>query len=198
MTINIDVPIWCLIQTTLIVTPHALAWQWGKELAKHAPSLKVLRYDGWHKILVPTILDSDSDEFTNFKKRKRQSSNKKSRKKAKLGISNSSLLEESDEDDIDYDLDWCQYINQFDVCITTYNVLLQDLGVARAPVIRPRRDAGHYSNLKGSRSPLVMSEWYRVIMDEVQMVGGGKTEFALLSICSKFCLKISQSEKWSH
>jgi E3 ubiquitin-protein ligase SHPRH len=27
------------------------------------------------------------------------------------------------------------------------------------------------------RSPLVMCEWYRVVMDEVQMVGGGKTEY---------------------
>ena len=73
-------------------------------------------------------------------------------------------------------LDWCAYVNKFDVCITTYNVLQQDLGVARAPPVRPRRAFVQYSSVNRSRSPLVMCEWYRVIMDEVQMVGGGRTE----------------------
>lgn len=70
-------------------------------------------------------------------------------------------------------VDWCNYVNQFDVCITTYNVLQQDLGIARPPPDRPRRSIATYINIERSRSPLVMCEWYRVIMDEVQMVGGG-------------------------
>jgi E3 ubiquitin-protein ligase SHPRH len=79
-------------------------------------------------------------------------------------------------------LDWCNYVNTFDVCITTYTVLQHDLGIARPPPDRPRRTIATYTNIERPRSPLVMVEWYRVIMDEVQMVGGGNTEYALCSV----------------
>lgn len=64
------------------------------------------------------------------------------------------------EDEVDPN-DWCSYVNSFDVCIVTYNVLQHDLGVARPPAIRPRREAarGKYSNSERPRSPLVMCEW---------------------------------------
>lgn len=73
-------------------------------------------------------------------------------------------------------LDWCAYINTFDICITTYTTLRQDFNVASPPPVRPRREDVVYTSTQRPRSPLVMCEWYRVIMDEVQMVGGGKTE----------------------
>jgi E3 ubiquitin-protein ligase SHPRH len=80
-------------------------------------------------------------------------------------------------EDADAVRDWCSFIHGFDVCITTYNTLRYDFNVARAPIIRPRRDCVDYtSSEQRSRSPLIMCEWYRVIMDEVQMVGGGNTE----------------------
>lgn len=86
----------------------------------------------------------------------------------------------SDEDDSpvpdDPNEGWCSHINTYDVCITTYNVLTNDLHVARPPARRPRRNGVSYLNIERQRSPLVTCEWYRVIMDEVQMVGGGKTE----------------------
>ena len=164
------------MQTTLIVTPQALATQWAEEIALHAPSLKVLKYDGWYKIGVPILPDSDGNDSQGLGKRKRAQEIMKARKKGKTVGLRKDQMDVEDEDDIDYTLDWCRYINQFDICITTYNVLQQDLGVARAPVVRPRREVGTYSNLRSSRSPLVMSEWFRVIMDEVQMVGGGKAE----------------------
>ncbi|KNZ77948.1 hypothetical protein J132_02888 [Termitomyces sp. J132] len=113
------------IQTTLIVTPPALASQWADELAAHAPSLKVLKYDGCDEVEIQ---------------------------------------------------DWCAYVNGFDVVITTYAVLRSDFNVALAAPVRPRREDVVYSNVERTRSPLVMVEWYRVIMDEVQMVGGGKIE----------------------
>ncbi|KAF8259089.1 SNF2 family N-terminal domain-containing protein [Lactarius quietus] len=100
------------IRTTLIVTPTSLSRQWIDELARHAPSLKVLN--------------------------------------------------------------WPVYINDFDVCVTTYDILRSDLNVARIPPPRPVRQTAEYSRDKRPISPLVMCEWYRVIMDEVQMVGGGK------------------------
>lgn len=89
-----------------------------------------------------------------------------------------------DQDDRDPDddfVDWCTYINTFDVCITTYNVLQHDLCVARAPPTRPRRANVTYSKIERARSPLIMCEWYRVIMDEVQMVGGGRAEYVYLT-----------------
>ena len=81
--------------------------------------------------------------------------------------------EEEEDDEI---VDWCTFVNRYDVCITTYNVLQHDLSFARPPPVRPRRAGVSYANTDRSRSPLIMCEWYRVIMDEVQMVGGGKTE----------------------
>ena len=75
-------------------------------------------------------------------------------------------------------LDWCAYVHTFDVVITTYAVLRSDFNVARAVPDRPRREDVVYTNVERARSPLVMVEWNRVVMDEVQMVGGGKTEYA--------------------
>ncbi|KAI5993262.1 SNF2 family N-terminal domain-containing protein [Pisolithus albus] len=145
------------IKTTLIITPPSLAQQWADELATHAPSLKVLVYEGWSKVGVP-ITEAAAEE----EREKRRATGVRNNRKAK-----------GSEADV---LDWCSYVNQFDVCITTYNVLRLDMVVARAPPKRPRRQDVSYSNLERPRSPLVMCEWYRVIMDEVQMMGAGKSE----------------------
>ncbi|KAI0776695.1 SNF2 family N-terminal domain-containing protein [Trametes elegans] len=169
------------VKTTLIVTPPSLAPQWADELANHAPTLKVLIYDGWQKVPVPITA-----EDTAAAREKRQKLKAKAKGKGKRAAKGKGkalaaddmdmgeeVAEEGDEDEV---LDWCSYVNTFDVCITTYTVLQHDLGVARPPPNRPRRQFVDYGNTSRSRSPLVMCEWYRVIMDEVQMVGGGKTE----------------------
>ncbi|KAI0742548.1 SNF2 family N-terminal domain-containing protein [Daedaleopsis nitida] len=178
------------IKTTLIVTPPSLAPQWADELAAHAPTLKVLVYEGWQKVPVPI---SERDVAVEREKRKKQrgkvrapstvkgkkaASTTKGKGKRKVRDDDSDGMDVDEDNDIEDEeiMDWCSYVNQFDVCITTYNVLQQDLGVARPPPTRPRRAFVQYSTLNRSRSPLVMCEWYRVIMDEVQMVGGGKTE----------------------
>jgi E3 ubiquitin-protein ligase SHPRH len=62
---------------------------------------------------------------------------------------------------------WPVYVNDFDVCVTTYDVLRRDLNVARAAPLRPARQTAEYSREKRPISPLVTCEWYRVIMDEV-------------------------------
>lgn len=73
-------------------------------------------------------------------------------------------------------VDWMTYVNNFDIVITTFQVLQTDLTVARTPIKRPRRatvlDA--YSSTTRPRSPLIMVEWARVIMDEVQLMGDGR------------------------
>ncbi|KIO23593.1 hypothetical protein M407DRAFT_26965 [Tulasnella calospora MUT 4182] len=52
---------------------------------------------------------------------------------------------------------------------------MKELNVARVPVKRPRREIAAYQpSDERFRSPLVMVEWQRVLMDEVQQVGGGK------------------------
>ncbi|KAG2361595.1 SNF2 family N-terminal domain-containing protein [Suillus spraguei] len=162
------------IKTTLIVTPPALAPQWADEFAVHAPGLKVLIYDGWSKVGVPITLDDLEDERERLYSAQEGKAEETGFKVPKTKKGKAEAKAMYDEDD--NILDWCSYVNTFDVCITTYNVLRQDLAVAHAPPKRPRRVQVEYSNLDRPRSPLVMCEWYRVIMDEVQMMGTGKSE----------------------
>jgi E3 ubiquitin-protein ligase SHPRH len=161
--------------------------------------LKVLIYDGWSKVTVP-ITETEAEEkreqlrskgksttatkdesagaSKSATKRgsasaskpvtKRGSAAKGSKAKGRGKAKDKGVAESPEEV-----LDWCSYINTFDVCITTYNILRSDFNVARAPLVRPRREDVNYGNWHLIRSPLIMCEWYRVIMDEVQMVGGG-------------------------
>ncbi|KAF9023793.1 hypothetical protein BDZ89DRAFT_1069602 [Hymenopellis radicata] len=158
------------IKTTLIVTPPALASQWMDELALHAPTLKVLLYEGWSKLKVPINAAQVEEE-----RQKRAKANKK-RKGAGPRL---------DPDEV---VDWCTYVNGFDVVVTTYTDLRNDLNIARPIPKRPRREDVVYSNLERPRSPLIMCEWQRVVMDEVQMVGGGKIMVSLIPRVSSWAV----------
>ncbi|KAF9447638.1 hypothetical protein P691DRAFT_671107 [Macrolepiota fuliginosa MF-IS2] len=181
------------VKTTLIVTPSSLAGQWVDEISAHAPSLKVLVYEGWSKLAVP--IKNTAEEKDRVRKLLRQQKSKSKTKRGKAsGLkgrdrkrkgkakqsydSTESELTEvmPDEEEEEDNLDWCTYVQQYDVVITTYAVLRSDFNVARAAIQRPRREDVSYPNVDRPRSPLVMVEWMRVVMDEVQMVGGGKTE----------------------
>jgi E3 ubiquitin-protein ligase SHPRH len=118
-----------------------LSRQWIDELTRHTPSLKVLVYPGWKSLSVKQ--------------------EEKTKTKAAADV--------TDTDDSSVSLldSWPSYINDFDVCITTYDTLRQDLVVAHAAPPRSVRQAAKYSRCKRPISPLVMCEWYRVIMDEV-------------------------------
>ena len=194
------------------MTPNSLAQQWADELRTHAPGLSVFVYEGHAKLKVP-ITESElavaleerakavkkakardhrallaaakskkatSSSKTTVRRRKRKDKQETESMETNIGEGGSAPVEQEL-------LDWCNYINTFDVCITTYNVLQQDLGIARPPPDRPRRTIATYINVERSRSPLVMCEWYRVIMDEVQMVGGGKTEYVWRITSRKCC-----------
>ncbi|KAF8963293.1 SNF2 family N-terminal domain-containing protein [Flammula alnicola] len=175
------------IKSTLIVTPPALASQWKDELAAHAPSLKVLVYDGWTKVKVPvtqTAREQErissmkiSDAKSKKKARKQDSSNDK--KKGKKAAGKDDMDDGPDRTDLTKGedgkpLEWCDYVHQFDVVITTYSVLRSEIYVARPAPDRLRREDAEYGTSGRARSPLVMVEWKRVVMDEVQMVGGGR------------------------
>ena len=160
-----------------------MASQWADELAAHAPSLKVLVYDGWSKVNVPITQAELEEQRVKMQKAATKALKKASKSKVKTNGKGKKI---GDEDmDLDWAteatedveiLDWCSYVHTFDVVITTYAVLRSDFNVARAVPDRPRREDVVYTNVERPRSPLVMVEWNRVVMDEVQMVGGGKTE----------------------
>ncbi|KAF8439971.1 SNF2 family N-terminal domain-containing protein [Boletus edulis BED1] len=169
------------IKTTLIVTPPALAAQWADELATHVPDLKVFVYQGWAKVKVPITeadVEAEREKRPSMAPRRQDNSKAKRNGKGKANALQGSdiVIGEIKSGNSDQIIDWSNFINQFDVCITTYNVLRSDMTVARAPPKRPRRQDVEYKVLRRPRSPLVMCEWYRVIMDEVQMMGTGKLE----------------------
>ncbi|KAJ6485956.1 SNF2 family N-terminal domain-containing protein [Mycena sanguinolenta] len=172
------------IKTTLIVTPPALATQWIDELKLHAPSLKVLVYEGWTKVKVPiTASEIEKERAKRIRAASKGKGKGKGRPKTKKnGKGKKKQIEDSDEEEIPDDedvgeiLDWCSYVHGFDVVITTYQTLKTDFNVARAVPKRPRREDVVYTNVERPRSPLILVEWNRVVMDEVQMVGGGNVE----------------------
>ncbi|KAF8196665.1 SNF2 family N-terminal domain-containing protein [Mycena galopus ATCC 62051] len=187
------------VKTTLIVTPPSLATQWIDELKLHAPSLKVLVYEGWTKVVVPlTASDIEKERArrvqaaskakkakTKGKGKGKKTKNGKGKKKTDSEDEDIDLDEDEDDEDVGEILDWCSYVHSFDVVITTYQTLKTDLNVARAPPKRPRREDVVYTTVERPRSPLILVEWNRVVMDEVQMVGGGNVE-DMVSLIPRF------------
>lgn len=114
-------------RATLIVTPESLRQQWMTEIARHAPSLRVINYQGCRK------------------------------------------LEEDEEDKAVAEL------ASYDVVITTYSVLSQELHFATDPPARSRRYERAY---KRPKSPLVQISWWRVCLDEAQMIESGVSQAA--------------------
>lgn len=166
------------------MTPPSLAGQWKEEFERHAPSLKVLVYDGWSKVKVPiTKREVDLKRFQNVKQAK-VPKNKEKKPKGKAAATAADAMDVDSEvtsstsasindENSDSVTEWPDFVHGYDVVITTYQTLRSDLYVAHTDPERPRRTKVVYER---PRSPLVMVEWKRVVMDEVQMVGGGKAE----------------------
>lgn len=172
------------MKTTLIITPTSLAQQWIDEIKTHAPSLRVFVYEGWTKVPVPiTDREAKNRVFDRFRQKRKVTRLDEADIPDEDDCGNIELTEEEVEElqAAGRTMTWCSFISQYDVCITTYHTLQQDLEVARPPIQRPRRSVATYSTIERDRSPLIMAEWCRVIMDEVQMVGGGKAEFVPLA-----------------
>jgi E3 ubiquitin-protein ligase SHPRH len=116
---------------------------------------------------------------------RRTKSAKWSKKKNKKKVRGGSDASDEDETgdvmkDIVYDTsaqeEWAHFCQEYDVVITTYPVMTHELSVAKGAVSRPRRDNVEYGERSLPKSPLIMVEFWRVIMDEVQLSGGTNTE----------------------
>lgn len=107
---------------------------------------------------------------------------KKKNKKNAPARNNASDDDETDDvmEDIVCDTsaqeEWANFCQEYDVVITTYSVMTHELSVAKGAVSRPRRDNVEYGERSLPKSPLIMVEFWRVIMDEVQLSGGTNTE----------------------
>lgn len=120
-------------QATLIITPSSILHQWKTELATHAPSLRVLDYQG-----MPSVARA-------------------SQMKGELSVSD--LL-------------------GYDVVLTTYNVLGKEIWYATTG---PERSLRHEKKHQRRRSLLTMIHWWRVCLDEAQMVEGGVSNAAVVA-----------------
>ncbi|KAM3552132.1 hypothetical protein ARSEF4850_007537 [Beauveria asiatica] len=114
-------------KATLIVTPEPLRQQWMTEIATHAPSLRVIHYQGCKKL-------EEDEQGTAVVK-----------------------------------------LASYDVVITTYTVLSQELHFATDPPERSRRFERAY---KRPKSSLVQLSWWRVCLDEAQMIENGVSQAA--------------------
>ncbi|KAG8900823.1 hypothetical protein FRB99_005746 [Tulasnella sp. 403] len=166
------------VKGTLIVTPPSLCKQWTDELKNHAPGLKVLLYEGWNSPAIKKIVTR-----VNAPAEPEPAGRRGATRKAK------------DE----ANMDWRTYVGRFDVVLTTFSTLMKDVSVARPPIKRPRREIAVYqSNDERFRSPLVLVEWHRVIMDEVQLVGGGKAAEMVSLIPRRSSLAVSGTPAKAH
>ncbi|RMY32245.1 hypothetical protein D0865_14784 [Hortaea werneckii] len=85
------------------------------------------------------------------------------------GISRGQNAGESQDDIIK------ELAEDYDVVLATYNTLAQELHFAEDPPERSRRHERKYAR---KRSPLVQIQWWRICLDEAQMVESGVTAAA--------------------
>jgi E3 ubiquitin-protein ligase SHPRH len=64
---------------------------------------------------------------------------------------------------------------EFDIVLTTYNVLAREIHYADTP---PERSLRHAQRFTPRRSPLVLTNWWRVCLDEAQMIESGVSQAA--------------------
>ncbi|KAF2842958.1 hypothetical protein M501DRAFT_1012340 [Patellaria atrata CBS 101060] len=70
------------------------------------------------------------------------------------------------------------HLIQYDVVLTTYSVLSREIHYATPP---PERNLRHAKQHESRRSPLVQISWWRVCLDEAQMVESGVSQAATVA-----------------
>lgn len=78
--------------------------------------------------------------------------------------------------------DWVSKADSADIVVTTTDVLSADLDVVRDQKERSRRSNIEYHFQERKKSALVILQWWRVVMDEVQMLGLESATNAALTI----------------
>lgn len=126
---------------TLIITPPSILQQWKSELQAHAPSLKVMIYEG-----IKSVSNKCSNEQT------------------------------------------LKQLLLFDVVLMTYRTLGSEIHYSGPTVTRNLRFERKYAR---SQSPLVQIDWWRVVLDECQMVESG------VSNAAKVAQLISRRNAWA-
>ncbi|WVQ69001.1 uncharacterized protein L199_007213 [Kwoniella botswanensis] len=179
------------VATTLIVTPPSLLKQWVSEMQRHAPTLRVCVYEGWKSLQkgVEKQRSARMKAAEAEKKRKAvafrdQTRNKYARNNASRRVKVEVDVNGNDEEEEGTlqvtQRQFVEYVRAHDIVVTTYQFYLltycpfsvsQDLKVALPAPPRSRRSTANYKPNERPRSPLVMVEWWRVIMDEVQLAG---------------------------
>ena len=112
------------------MTPAALAQQWVDELKLHAPSLKIFVYEGWTKVPVPITAREAQDKALRRMRDKRQAN-------AKVKLDDDDIV---DDDEIGHfeltdaekkelkkvaeQMTWCEFVHQYDICITSESSLV--------------------------------------------------------------------------
>jgi E3 ubiquitin-protein ligase SHPRH len=110
-------------RATLVITPPSILQQWKTEIHVHAPSLRVMIYEG--------ITRAETDDDTVAK-----------------------LLE-------------------YDIVLSTYQIIGKEIHYTT-----PDRTLRHEKRYEKRKSPLVRINWWRVVLDECQMVESGVSNAA--------------------
>lgn len=174
------------VKSTLVVTPSFLLQQWIDETKRHAPGLSFVVYNGY-QAMSRGFIASAAREKESKPKRKRGKdivqppstpANSTATETDDLQTKLNSLLPRPHEPEADFFNrwyhEWNSAIANVDIVFITYEVLGEDLVVALPPKERPRRTSTGPPRAK-PRSILLMCEFWRVIMDEVQMLGDPKS-----------------------
>ncbi|KAJ9095592.1 hypothetical protein QFC21_005463 [Naganishia friedmannii] len=157
------------VSATLIVTPETLVAQWKREIEQHAPTLKVMVYEGWKSLL------------------ERCEIYERGKRKLNPGVDEVSQYKEL----IDT---WMQEVVEADIMLTTFGTVQMDWDVAPPPTKRARRSCATYVEKVRPLSALLLCHWHRVAIDEIQeldIASASKTANMVKTIKRDYSLAIS-------
>ena len=158
------------LKATLIIAPHSILQQWRHEIARHAPGLTVEVYAGLHEVtstdesglvrLENLFKMNGNEDFAAAERREEE------RRKRLLAMSRA------------------------DVVLTTYQVLRKEVHYAADFGGQGQRTLRHAKRYAVPTCPLLACSWWRVVLDEAQMVEGTTTATA------KMALSIRARHRW--